>query len=62
MDNVSDKLKGGYSRKPSISPDIESIEVDILGTPKKRATRSSLAAVTFIDTPTKINTRAARYG
>ncbi|KMQ98386.1 microtubule-associated protein futsch-like isoform x2 protein [Lasius niger] len=59
MDNVSDKLKGGHSRKPSISPDIESIEVDILGTPKKRATRSSLAAVTSIDTPTKINTRAA---
>lgn len=62
MDNiVSETLKGGRTRKASISSDIsESTDIDILGTPKKRTTRSSLAA-TSIGTPTKINTRAARY-
>ncbi|KAL6440690.1 hypothetical protein ACFW04_003275 [Cataglyphis niger] len=58
MDNiVSETLKGGRTRKASISSDIsESTDIDILGTPKKRTTRSSLAATS---TPTKINTRAA---
>ncbi|XP_072754704.1 uncharacterized protein [Anoplolepis gracilipes] len=60
MDNIgSETLKSeNRTRKPSISSDIsESTEIDILGTPRKRATRSSLSAVTSIGTPTKINTR-----
>lgn len=62
MDNtVSEPLKDGRTRKPSISSDIsESTDIDVIGTPKKRTTRSNLAAGS-IGTPTKINTRVTRY-
>ncbi|EFN63891.1 hypothetical protein EAG_14977 [Camponotus floridanus] len=57
MDNET--LRDGRTRKPSISSDInESIDVDIVETPKKRITRSYLTAGS-IGTPTKINTRAS---
>lgn len=62
MDNniVSETLKSNRTRKPSISSDIsESTDIDIIGTPKKRTTRSSLIAGSS-GTPTKI-TRATTY-
>jgi len=60
MDNI-ETLRDGRTRKTSISSDIsESMEIDIIGTPKKRTTRSNLTAGS-IGTPTKINTRASRY-
>lgn len=64
MDNTeAEKLKRGCPQKffISLDDDDESIDIDIIGTPKKRTTRNSLAALTT-DIPTKINTRAARYG
>ncbi|KAM0732063.1 hypothetical protein ACS0PU_001605 [Formica fusca] len=59
MDNIVSETLKGRTRKASISSDIsESTDIDVLGTPKKRTTRSSLAAITS-GTPTKVNTRAA---
>lgn len=60
MDNI-ETLRDGRTRKASISSDIsESMDIDIVGTPKKRTTRSNLTAGS-IGTPTKINTRASWY-
>lgn len=59
MDNET--LKDGRTRKSSISSDVsESMDIDVVGTPTKRITRSYLTAGS-IGTPTKINTRASRY-
>lgn len=57
---VSDTKKKLRSRKFSISSDISEVDVEIPGTPGKRTTRQSSGAP--VSTPTRINTRAARYG
>lgn len=55
---VSDTMMKLRTRKPSVSSDISEIDVETQRTPKKRITRQSSNAP---NTPTRVNTRAARY-
>lgn len=55
---VSDTMKKLRTRKHSVSSEIsETMDIDVPRTPGKRTTRQSAGAAT----PTRVNTRAARY-
>lgn len=56
---ASDTMKKQRTRKLFISSDIE-IDIDTPQTPGKRTTKQSSGS--SIGTPTRVNTRAARYG
>lgn len=57
MDSTVSDMKKLRNRKLSISSDISELDIDTPQTPGKRTTRQSASV-----TPTRVNTRAARYG
>lgn len=61
VDSIVSDTKKLRTRKPSISSEIsETMDIDAPRTPGKRTTRQSTGAAT-LGTPTRVNTRAARY-